>query len=111
MKTFQCSADNFFSHACLTAAQMLLSGNGNIIVKSEHIASGSITAEMKDRTILRVNLAGAFDRQEDYLCPESSPSMNDDGGSAPKFFTIFVDLSPFWICALTSSSLLIHFVK
>ena len=63
MNSFECSADNSLSHACLIAAQMLLNGNRIRMVKGEHILSGSNTAESKDRTILLVIFAEFYDRQ------------------------------------------------
>ena len=72
----------------------------------------------KDRTILRVFflelLAEFHDRLSARLCPvpfQFSPRIDDDCGSASKVFTTFVDLSASGIGDLTSSSLVIHFVK
>ena len=39
------------------------------------------------------------------------PSIEVDSASVSKVFTIFVNRSVLWICDLTSSSLLIHFVN
>ena len=106
-----------FSHACTIDAQMLLSRNRILIVKSEHIPSGSNTAETKDRTILWVIFAGnscSVPRQTMRLSVSTfqlSPRIEDDCGSASKVFTTFVDLSVSGICDLTSSSLVIHFVN
>ena len=97
---------------------MLLSRNRILIMKGEHIPSGSNTAEKKDKTILCVIFAGnscSVPRQtiRQPLCLHSrfSPIIGDDCGSASKAFETFVDLSASGICVFTSSSLVIHFVK
>ena len=115
MNSFECSADNSLSHACPIAAQMLLSRNSIHMVKGEHIPDGSNTAETKDRTIVFAGTSCSVPRQTMRLCAVStfqlSSRIEDDCVSAPKVFTTFVILSVSGICDLTSSPLVIHYVK
>ena len=105
------------SHACPIAVQMLLSRIRILIVKGEHIPSGSNTAEKKDRTILWVFFGGtswSVPRQAMRL-PVSTfqliPKNENECGSASKVFSTFVDLSASGIYDLTSSSLVMLFVN
>ena len=48
-KIFEFSTENSLFHACVFAAQMILSENLILMVKGEHIPGVSYTAETKDR--------------------------------------------------------------
>ena len=54
LNSFVCSEGKCFSHACPIVAKMLLSRNRILMVKGEHIPSGSNNAETRDRKILWV---------------------------------------------------------
>ena len=45
LKSFECSADNSLSYACPIAVRMLSSINRSLMVKGEHVSSGSNTAD------------------------------------------------------------------
>ena len=79
---------------------MLSSENRILIVKSEHIAKVSNTAETKDRTILSVVFAGiscSVPRPSMRLSVTAfqlSPKIDDDCGSASKVFTFLLICRP-----------------
>ena len=100
LNSFENFAENFLSYAFPIAAQTLMSRNCILMVKGEHIPSGSNTAESNERkTILWTIFDGtscSVPRQTMRLSTSKfqlSPRIDDDCGSISKVFTTFVDLS------------------